>query len=207
MTRPLALLLKCFFFLSGATGLVYEIIWMRLLILVFGSTTYAASAVLAAFMLGLALGSFILGRLADRYKRLVALYGALEIGIGLYGLAAPSLLAGAAPRLVRLLLLDPDSGGWGSLAVRFAGALIVLLPPTILMGGTLPVLGRLFSVPGEDPSKPVGRLYALNTLGAVIGTFLAGFVLLPGLGARSATLLTALVNIGLGVAALAVARF
>src|SRR6058998_2104767 len=96
-----------FFFLSGATGLLYEIVWMRQLILVFGSTTYAVSAVLSAFMLGLALGSFGFGRAADRGANLVRLYGLLEIGVGLYALVAPFLLREVAPFFVKLLGADP----------------------------------------------------------------------------------------------------
>src|SRR6058998_4464135 len=96
-----------FFFLSGATGLLYEIVWMRQLILVFGSTTHAVSAVLSAFMLGLALGSFAFGRAADRGANLVRLYGVLEIGVGLYALAAPFLLREVAPFFVKLLGADP----------------------------------------------------------------------------------------------------
>lgn len=205
MNRKLALALKLLFFVSGATGLVYEIIWMRQLILVFGSTTYAVASVLSAFMLGLALGAFAIGRAADRGTELVRLYGWLEIGVGIYALLAPALLQGAAPRVVRALGLDPENDPV-SLAVRFALALVVLVPPTMLMGGTLPVLSRLFVPAGGDPSEPAGKLYALNTFGAVVGTFLAGFVLLPVLGARRATLLTALLNITLGLLALLVSR-
>src|SRR5437867_4148271 len=109
-----------FFFLSGATGLLYEIVWMRQLILVFGSTTHAVSAVLSAFMLGLALGSFAFGRAADRGVRLVRLYGLLEIGVGLYALVAPYLLREIAPFFVRIWGADPAPGVL-AVATRFAG--------------------------------------------------------------------------------------
>src|SRR3989442_4754244 len=101
MKRSLRAALWIFFFLSGGTGLVYEIIWMRQLILVFGSTTYAVSAVLSAFMLGLAVGSFTFGRAADRGIDLIRLYGILEIGVGLYALVWATLLQGAAPPVLR----------------------------------------------------------------------------------------------------------
>src|SRR5437867_8288540 len=107
MRRLLHAGLWVFFFLSGATGLLYEIVWMRQLILVFGSTTYAVSAVLSAFMLGLALGSFGFGRAADRGVNLVRLYGLLEIGVGLYVLVAPFLLRDVAPFFVRIWGPDP----------------------------------------------------------------------------------------------------
>src|SRR5437867_9948803 len=107
MRSRLQAALWVFFFLSGATGLFYEIVWMRQLILVFGSTTQAVSAVLSAFMLGLALGSYGFGRAADRGTNLVRLYGLLEIGVGLYALVAPFLLRNVAPLFVRIWGPDP----------------------------------------------------------------------------------------------------
>ena len=170
-----------FFFVSGGAGLLYEIVWMRQLILVFGSTTHAVSAVLSAFMLGLALGSYAFGRISDRGVDLVRLYGLLEIGVGLYALVAPFLLGQVAPLFVRLTGHDPTPGPLTT-GGRFVGALLILTPPTVLMGGTLPVLSKLFSTPGRDYSLPVGRLYAVNTFGAVAGTLATGFILLPTVG-------------------------
>src|SRR5437762_8192111 len=200
MKRSLRAALWIFFFLSGGTGLLYEIVWMRQLILVFGSTTHAVSAVLSAFMLGLALGSFAFGRAADGGANLVRLYGLLEIGVGLYALVAPVLLSRLAPLFVRVLGADPAPGPL-SAAARFVGSLVILVPPTFLMGGTLPVLSRLFSAPGTDHAGPVGRLYAVNTAGAVAGTLATGFALLPLLGVHRTTLLAAAVNGALGVLA------
>jgi spermidine synthase len=205
MNRRRLAALGLFFFLSGATALFYEILWMRQLILVFGSTTYAVSAVLSAYMMGLALGSFAFGRAADRAVNLVRAYGLLEIGIGLYALVAPMLLRSVAPIFVRIWGDEPSPGTLAVLT-RFAGSLVILLPPTILMGGTLPVLSRVFATPGGEHSGPVGRLYAINTFGAVAGTFLAGFVLLPLLGARRATLAAAGVNVALGIGAVLLSR-
>src|SRR5262245_56206053 len=202
--RPMAAL-GVFFFLSGATALFYEILGMRQLILVFGSTTYAVSAVLSAYMMGLALGSFAFGRAADRAANLVLAYGLLEIGIGLYALVAPLLLRSVAPLFVRIWG-DESSPGTVAVLMRFVGSLVILLPPTILMGGTLPVLSRALAPPGAETSGPVGRLYAINTFGAVAGTFLAGFVLLPHLGARRSTLLAAGVNVALGIGAVLLSR-
>lgn len=205
MNRRPGAALGLFFFLSGATALFYEILWMRQLILVFGSTTYAVSAVLSAYMLGLALGSFGFGRAADRGANLVRAYGLLEIGIGLYALVAPTLLRSVAPLFVRIWGDEP-SPGTVAVLTRFAGSLIILLPPTILMGGTLPILSRVFTTPGGEHAGPVGRLYAINTFGAVAGTFLAGFVLLPLLGAQRATWVAAGVNVTLGIAAILLSR-
>src|SRR5262245_41982767 len=166
MNRRQGAALGLFFFLSGATALFYEILWMRQLILVFGSTTYAVSAVLSAYMMGLALGSFAFGRAADRGHNLVRAYGLLEIGIGLYALVAPILLRSIAPLFVRIWGDEPSPGTLDVLT-RFAGSLVILLPPTILMGGTLPILSRVFATPGGEHAGPVGRLYAINTFGAV----------------------------------------
>ena len=88
-------LVLTFFFLSGVCGLIYETVWMRLLRLVMGNTVYSVSTVLTAFMGGLALGSYVAGRLIDRYRRPLRIYGILEAGIGLYCLILPVLIAGA----------------------------------------------------------------------------------------------------------------
>lgn len=205
MRSPARAALWLCFFASGATGLLYEIVWMRELILVFGSTTYAVSSVLAAYMLGLAIGAFALGRAADRGVNLVRLYGFLEIGVGLYALVAPWLLRTVAPLFVSLSGEDPTPGPLTT-GARFLGALAILLPPTILMGGTLPVLASTLSRPGQEHAGPVSRLYALNTFGAVVGTFLTGFVLLPSVGMRATTLIAAAVNLALGAAAVLIAR-
>src|SRR5215468_5071475 len=90
-TAGLRVLLVCFF-LSGATGLVYEVLWLRMLGLIFGHTVYAVTTVLAAFMAGLALGSFLFARCADRIQNLIQAYGFLEIGIGVYCMLIPVLL-------------------------------------------------------------------------------------------------------------------
>src|SRR5262249_15059803 len=166
MPRRRLAALGLFFFLSGATALFYEILWMRQLILVFGSTTHAVSAVLSAYMMGLALGSFAFGRAADRAANLVLAYGLLEIGIGLYALVAPLLLRSVAPLFVRIWGDDPSPGTLAVLT-RFAGSLVILLPPTILMGGTLPMLSRAFATPGAEHAPPAAPPYPLNPFAAL----------------------------------------
>src|SRR5215831_1474024 len=131
-------ILYVIFFLSGATGLVYEVIWVRLTGLVFGNTSHAISTVLGAFMAGLALGSWKLGQRADRTRNPLRLYGLLEIGIGVSGALVPlvfraldTLYWAVAPAVSSI----PGGGG----AIRFGTSFIVLVTPTFLMGGTLPV--------------------------------------------------------------------
>ena len=185
------------FFLSGATGLVYEVLWIRMLGLVFGHTVFAVTTVLTAFMAGLGLGSWIFGRLADRQTRPLRLYGVLEIGVGLFCLLVPVLLPwveAAYRALARGLGLSFFTF---SLA-QFALILVLFLPPTTLMGATLPILSRVFATEARTLGRRVGFLYALNTLGAMVGTGLAGYLLLPALGMRATLFLAAAVNITVG---------
>ncbi len=195
------------FVCSGATGLVYEVVWLRQLILVFGSTLHATSAILATFMGGLAAGAFLGGRWQDRSPwRPLALYGVLELGIGAYAVAVPALLRGLTPLYSWVWAAGgEESFLWLSLA-KFVGIAAVLLPPTALMGASLPVLARQVA---DDPLRiggKVGGLYAVNTFGAVAGVFVAGFVAIPAVGVRHTVWATAAANLVLGAAALLLAR-
>ncbi len=199
-----AALLVCFF-LSGATGLVYEVIWTRMAGLVFGNTVYAVTTVLAAFFSGLALGSYLLGPVADRAKGHVHLYGLMEIGIGLYGLCTPLLFG-----LVETIYLSAYQAGRENLLVftlfQFLLVFVILVAPTTLMGGTLPVLSRYFVRGEREIGYGVGAIYALNTAGAVVGTIGAGFFLLPVMGVGDAIWLAATLNLGIGLLSLAFSR-
>ncbi len=193
------------FFLSGACALVYEVVWTRLLGLVMGNTVYAVSTTLAAFMAGLALGSYVFGKVADRLGRPGRFYGFLEIVIGLYCLVLPFLIEAADP--IYSFAYRRISSSPGVLtAIRFMTAGLILLVPATLMGATLPVLSRFYASRREKLGWEVGRLYALNTLGAVFGTLLGGFALLPSLGVDVSLASAAAVNIGLGLGVLAVSR-
>jgi len=197
-TRFLMLIL---FFLSGISGLVYQIVWTRMLVLVFGNTLLATSTVLSAFMAGLALGSYVFGRYIDERPRpLIKVYAWLEAGIGLYALAFPFLLAGAEPVYAALY-----SAFEGKLAllnlVRFATCFTLILIPTAFMGATLPVLVKRFAEASGTLGRDVGFLYGLNTAGAVAGCVAAGFLLLRTLGMHATTLVGVAIN--LGVAAIA----
>ncbi len=189
------------FFLSGATGLVYELLWVRVLYQTFGSTIQSVTTVVAAYMGGLGLGAWLLGRRADRHERPAALYGQLEIAIGLFGLASPLVLA-LAHRIYVGTAAALSLSGASSVALRFTLAGVVLLIPTTLMGGTLPVLTRAFTADRAELQRSLGLLYGLNTLGAVVGTALAGFFLIEYVGVRASLLATATVNLALGGIAL-----
>ncbi|HXV75679.1 MAG TPA: fused MFS/spermidine synthase [Candidatus Polarisedimenticolaceae bacterium] len=195
------------FVLSGATSLVYEVLWLRQLILIFGSTQFATSTILSTFMGGLALGAFLVGRrLSGRGIRPLGIYGALEIGIGLYALLVPTLLGALSP-IYRALWQAGASESFVVLSLgKFVGIAAILLPPTVLMGASLPVLARQVA---DDPDRiggKVGLLYAVNTFGAVLGTFVAGFVAIPGIGMQRTLWVTAAVNVALGLAAIALVR-
>ncbi|HEV8264335.1 MAG TPA: fused MFS/spermidine synthase [Gemmatimonadales bacterium] len=195
------------FFLSGATGLVYELLWVRVLYQAFGSTIQSVTTVVAAYMGGLGLGAWLLGRSVDRHPRPAALYGWLEIAIGAFGAISPLVLALAHVIYVGVAGALGLGTGAASVALRFGLAALVLLVPTTLMGGTLPILTRAFM--GDDRARlktSLARLYGLNTLGAVVGTALAGFVLIEHVGVRASLWITAATNLALGAAAIALAK-
>ena len=193
------------FVTSGATSLVYETLWERQLHLVVGTSQLGVITVLAAFMTGLAIGGFAAGRVADTLTRPLRTYALLEGGIGLYALIFPLLLG----------LIEPIYlGFWRAFepsplvfaAVQFVVLGLFLLPPTICMGATLPLLARFASESEEGAGRLVGRLYGANTFGAVLGVALAGFVLLPQLGLATTTWVTAAGNGLLCLAALGLAH-
>ena len=207
MRSKSALAYTFLFFLSGATGLIYELLWVRVLYQSFGSTIQSVTTVVAAYMGGLGLGAWLLGRVADRAPRPAVLYGRLEIAIGVFGIISPLVLALAHWAYIGIAGGLGLQGGALTVALRFGLAALVLLVPTTLMGGTLPVLTR--ALMGEDRGllKPsLGRLYGLNTLGAMAGTALAGFFLIEFVGVRASLWATAAVNLAIGMAAIALGR-
>lgn len=184
------------FFLSGITGLVYQVLWARYLHLFLGNTGHAHALVLGVFLGGLALGNWWLGRVADRFRDQLRFYGFLEIGIGVLAVLSPVLLevlSGFYMTLAR------GAGGGSLTAIRFALCALVLLPPTICMGGTLPALTRYFTDALADLEARLGWLYFLNSAGAALGALLAAFVFVPLFGLDLSVSLVALVNVLIGV--------
>ena len=186
------------FFLSGATGLVYQVIWVRLTGLSSVTPRMPFRPCSGLFMAGLALGSWILGKVADRTPRPLRMYGILEIGIGLTAALAPflfrslqSIYWSMAPTLTAV----PGADSF----VRFFTSFLVLLAPTFLMGGTLPMLTRFFTQSIEEVQRKVGVLYALNTFGAAAGTLAASLFLIPYVGNVQTTIYIATINILIGV--------
>jgi spermidine synthase len=222
------LLLAFLFFVSGLCGLIFESLWTRQLVLVFGSTTFALSTVLCAFMGGLALGSYLAGKRIDRWlagegsepterahasprsqprelrpEHAIIAYGLLEGIVGLYGLVFPTLIEVIAPI---------NRGLWGALhlsffsfsLIRFLLVFLLLLLPTTCMGATLPVLARYFAHMGPAIGRHVGTLYALNTFGGVVGTLVGGFLLMPMSGISSTNRTACVLDMILCVTAVAI---
>jgi len=192
------LLVLILFFLSGACGLVYEVVWARELSLIFGVTIFATSTVLAAYMGGLALGSFLVGRFIDRSPNPLRVYAVLEVGIGLLALLTP--LAFSFARSVYVPVANALEGHFLLFnLVRVLILFLILMVPTTLMGGTVPAIGRFLVERKESVGWNVGLLYALNTFGAVLGVLLTGFVLIPELGLTLTTRLAAAGNVSIGL--------
>jgi spermidine synthase len=191
MIQPIVLL--CFF-LSGFSGLLYEVLWLRMLILIFGSTTLAVSTVLTSFMGGLALGSFLFGRIMDRQKRPLLYYGLLEGVIGLYALMIPWLFTLLIPAY-RVIWAQFHPNFYGFTLMQFLLVSAVLVIPTTCMGATLPILSKWAVQQEKTLGVTIGRLYALNTFGAVLGTALSGFFLLPHLGVQKTLGIAVAVNL------------
>jgi len=188
--------------LSGASGLVYQIAWVRLLALTFGVTIYAISTVVAAFMGGLALGSFIGGRMADRVRRPILWYAGAELVIGALGLASPKLLAWVEATYLALYPRNAAEAAVVIIALRFALAAAVLLVPTTLMGATLPLIVRGSMTIRQTIGHRISFLYASNTTGAILGTLAAGFVLIGGIGISGTVQVAAALNGLAGLSAL-----
>ena len=179
-------------FFSGVSSLVYQVVWARMLTVVFGTTLLATSTVLSAFMAGLALGSWVLGRYIDRCKHPLRIFAALEAGIGLFALFFPSISANLGNAYGALVGLQGNFYLF-SLA-RFGLCFALLLIPTALMGGTLPVVAKFAVRRLSRLGGRIGQIYAINTLGAVVGVLAATFGLMEGLGLQGTTQAIAVVN-------------
>ncbi|MCL6647966.1 MAG: fused MFS/spermidine synthase [Chloroflexi bacterium] len=184
--------------LTGASGLIYQVVWFRVLGLTFGVTVHATSAVLAAFMAGLALGSLLAARVTDRLRWPLLAYGLAELSIGVLGLLSLPALEALQPLYRALAHRLPDSLALVT-AVRFLVAFLIMLAPTTLMGVTLPLVVRGAVLQAGNLPRAVSLLYAANTFGAITGAFLAGFVFLGTLGVPATVALAAALNLGVGL--------
>lgn len=179
---------------SGAAALMYEVIWTRELSLLFGSTVYAVSTMLTAFMSGLTIGAFIGGRLADRAKNLFALFGFLELGIGIFGLLTFPIINLLSP--VYFFIFNAFHGSFYLFfAAQFLLSFLIMLIPTSLMGATFPVVSKIETKALEELGEDIGGVYSINTLGSIIGSFSAGFIFIPLIGLKATTFVAAGLNV------------
>lgn len=185
-------------FLSGAAGLAYEISWSRLLVPVLGNSADATALILAAFMVGMALGARLFGGFADRVHSPLRLYAKVEIGLG--------IVAFAIPLVIRWLGTSSLMVGPGLSAARLISAFVLIVFPSMMMGATLPVLVRGLNRWGGSAGGTIGLVYGLNTLGAAGGASLTGFVAIPAYGLGLTSVFAALGSISAGILVFATAR-
>ena len=202
----LFLFILSLFFLSGASGLVYQVIWVRLLTRIFGSTTFAVSALLAAFMAGLGLGAALAARYLPKIQHPLRWFGALEIGVGLYALMLNVALP-TGEGLFLGLLGQLGLSMYSESVVKVLLSFVVLLPPTTLMGASLPLLVQQTVHRVSTVGLRTGTLYAINTLGAAGRCFAAGFYTIPAWGMETTTEVAAAFNTFVGLAAITASFF
>lgn len=181
------------FFCSGASALVYQVLWARRLSLAFGSTTASNAVVLGAFMAGLALGSRVVGRRLPAIARPLRAYALVELGIGVFAVTFP--LWSRLAELAFAAVVTPDTPSTFALGVRAVLSFALLLAPTVLMGATLPLLTEFFRRhPRASRGWKVGALYAANTFGAAVGVAVTALVLIELVGMLATTVAAALLN-------------
>ncbi len=193
------------FFLSGATALILEIAWVREASSVFGSTTLALSTVLATFFAGLALGSYALGRAAQRMDRPLSVYGLVEIGVGAFAILTPFAFRLADVVYDRVYSFTLESPAQIA-AVRLLLTILIILPPTFFMGASLPLLSRHYIRDPRRISLTLGTLYGINTMGAAFGAGVCGFVMIPTVGVRRTIYAAAVISLIVGFVARRVGR-
>ena len=187
-----------FFLISGAACLAYAVIWTRMFTHVFGNTTLTVCTVLSAFMVGLALGSYYFGKLIDEKGNPLKFFAAFEIGIGIIAFLIPLFIHYSN----YFYSIKYDIFGLNYFILSFAGffiSFLIMLIPTAMMGGTLPVLSKYFARKKIDLGSKIGSLYSINTFGAVIGCFLAGFYMIRTFGVNASVYLFAVINILMGI--------
>ena len=188
---------------SGAAGLIYQVVWTRDLVLIFGNTTQAIVTTVTAFLAGLGIGSLLGAAIGPRLRRPLSVYGTLEIAVACFALLM-SFAFDAIATVFRSAYLSLPSGEVA--LIRFGLAFFALIPVTLLMGMTLPLLTRHLVTADPDVGERIARLYGLNTLGAVVGTVVSGFLLIELIGLRDTTLVAVALNVIAGAGALLISR-
>ncbi len=193
------------FFLSGMAGLIYQVVWTKLLALTFGVTVLAVSTVLTCFFGGLALGSFLGGRWVDKRPDGFKWYGTAEVLIGVYAIAFLPLL-GINNSIYAYIARGSSFGIYGLTLLKFILSAILLFMPTLLMGATLPILSKAIARSHGSFARDIGWLYGANTVGAVAGAVLTAFFLIPNFGIKAIIHSAGALNIFIGVSAILLGR-
>ena len=188
---------------TAVASFIYEIAWIRMLSLVLGSATHSFELMLSAFILGLAIGAWAIRRAADRVADPVRLLGVVQLAMGILAIATLALYLDAFDWMAALLeAVDENERGYRLFnAARYGIALAVMLPPTICAGMTLPLITRSLLADGEG-EKAIGRVYAWNTFGSIVGVILAALILMPIIGLRALVIVGGALDIAIGVAVL-----
>jgi len=184
-------------FLSGFAALTYEIVWMRILSIITFNTVFAFTTMLAAFLTGIALGSYLLSRVVNRLDGIAFWYGALQVAIGLYALVSPLLFGQLADYFYdyQISAVTSHPSSLGFVFRQYVLALLIMLVPTILMGGAFPLALELYARATGRRSGGVGDVYASNTLGAILGSVAAGLLMVPLMGLQTSLLIAASLNL------------
>ena len=182
------------FFFSGFSSLLYEVVWMRRLSLFFGSDIYSAALTVGTFMGRLTFGSILAARSVERIRKTLAWYGLLEILIGLYALAFPIFLGMFSDQYRHIYQSVFETAPWAYNVFRALVAAATLLIPTTMMGATLPLMVKRFAQEGET-GRYSGFFYSVNTLGAMTGVLIVGFLLLPTFGMLRSTWVGFAINV------------
>jgi spermidine synthase len=195
-----------FFFLSGMSGLIYQIAWVRQASLTFGVSVYAYSTVLGAYMIGLALGSYVMGRRIDANVRPLRTYAILEVGIALLAVMSTYLLT-SLNGLYAAFSHTVESGLGSLTMLRLTLSIVVLTPATFMIGATLPIMSRVYATRSGQVGRDVGRLYLFNTIGGALGCLFAGIYFIRFLGLRETIFLGATLNLLVALGTFLLARF
>ncbi|MFH1763769.1 MAG: fused MFS/spermidine synthase, partial [Gemmatimonadota bacterium] len=184
---------------SGFCALALEVFWTRALVFFLDNSTHAFSTMLTAFLLGIAIGSFLIATFIDSRARLVSWLGATQLLIGLFAILAIPILNHSTPVLQRLAEVSLDAMlPWKWMGMRFATSLSVMLVPTILMGMTFPLVVKVYTKSIASAGEALGNVYSMNAVAGVLGSLLAGFVLIPLVGVHLGIHLIATMNVVMG---------
>ena len=204
LPQRLRLLLLWGFAFSGLTAFAYEVLWTRSLIFFMGNSTYAFTVMLTTFLVGIALGGYVVRFFVDRLKDPIRFFAWVQLAIGVSAVSAMPLLDVCVSLAVEQEWIGIANAGWGSvMVIRFAASFVVMLIPALLIGMTFPLVGKILVRNLDRSGEEVGKIYAINTLGNIVGALLPAFLLIPLLGIHKSIMVMAVVNVGIGLLILA----